>query len=424
MILSSEHTSRGNNALRLDYDPAKGYGKTFVDLNNLHEDWYNINRAKFTLDLYNAGSATFASIAVSTGDDLTWHESLTQPLHYGWNKIMVDVSSETWKSQRTNWTYTGDIANLDQLRKISVGIFGYTTTGSIYVDNMHIFYDDGFVVYPGDMLGATIMLHACKMAGITLGTKTVTPTGQVNYGDELTYTLVFSAAPDIQVGLYDPLEGTTFITFTERPTGVTQTNGVITGALTLTPTRPITVSFVAQASIPITAGWTVSVANHACLYPWSSTLGGCLWTNNVTKPVFRPYEKVYLPLIVKPWPPLCVTPSSFLVREDEFFLDTRNGAIPSIPPVNGVDLNNYILAMAFHGGTGGQAQLYFKNSSWENVYSTWKGIADAPPLRFDPIYDPCDVCDFRDFSHIYAIGARIRNGTQGVTITSACLIRR
>jgi hypothetical protein len=34
--------------------------------------------------------------------------------------------------------------------------------------------------------------------------KSVTPQGQVYYGDELTYTLVISAAPGTQLGLYDP----------------------------------------------------------------------------------------------------------------------------------------------------------------------------------------------------------------------------
>jgi len=35
-------------------------------------------------------------------------------------------------------------------------------------------------------------------------TKTVTPTQQVAHGDEITYTLIISAAPGVHVGLYDP----------------------------------------------------------------------------------------------------------------------------------------------------------------------------------------------------------------------------
>ena len=48
-------------------------------------------------------------------------------------------------------------------------------------------------------------------------TKTVTPTGEVAYGDALTYTLIVSAALGTQLGLYDPLTGTTFMHFVEQP---------------------------------------------------------------------------------------------------------------------------------------------------------------------------------------------------------------
>jgi hypothetical protein len=165
MVLSSERVSQGSKALRLDYDAEKGYGKAYVDLGNVREDWYDPDRAKFTLDVYNPGDAAFAAVAISTGEDLVWHESPMQPLRCGWNTIIVDVSSETWKSQRTNWEYVGDIAGLDDVRKVSIGVFGYTQEGSVYIDNMRIFYDDGFVVYPGDMLGRLILCHAVEMAG-------------------------------------------------------------------------------------------------------------------------------------------------------------------------------------------------------------------------------------------------------------------
>jgi hypothetical protein len=128
--------------------------------------------------------------------------------------------------------------------------------------------------------------------------KTVIPQGQVSYGDELTYTLVISTVVDMPVGLYDPLEGTTFTRFVERPTGVICSDDTITGTLTVTPTNQITVSFVVQVDTSGTAGVTVDVTNSARICPIGGTLGDCVWSNEVTNPAFQPYS-IYLPLVVR-----------------------------------------------------------------------------------------------------------------------------
>lgn len=381
--------------------------------------------------------------------------------------------------------------------------------------------DNRDAVISGAILTNTATLSNAEIVHSTTvyapsGTKTVTPTGQVHCSDRLTYTLVISATPGTQVGLYDPLEGTTWITFTQQPAGVSHADGVITGTLEVTSTDPITVSFDVRASIPVTPGGVATVTNRACIYPLGGTLGDCVWTNMVANTVL-PCE-IYLPLVLKRWPPipyapiltgtdgvscgshtmswtesperlaitytvqeatdpvftthpielcttqvtscmtygkpagtyyyrvrgqndwgygewsnvtsvrvlspLCVAPSAFQIRGDEFFLDTSNGAIPCIPVNNGVDLTNYVLEMTFGSGDGRRAQLYFKDSDWKNVYSTRRTIKRDVPIRFDPIYNPCDVCEFRDFTHIYAVGAKILGGTPGVTLASACLVRR
>jgi hypothetical protein len=138
--------------------------------------------------------------------------------------------------------------------------------------------------------------------------KMVTPQGTVNYGDELTYTLVISAAPGIWLGLFDPLEGTTFQRFVERPPGTWHADGVvggtvylggyITGTLEVTPSNQVTVSFVTQVGIPGTAGWTANVTNRACAYPYGETLSGCIWSDEVTNRAFRACN-IYLPLMMR-----------------------------------------------------------------------------------------------------------------------------
>ncbi|MCP4540728.1 MAG: hypothetical protein GY832_26620 [Chloroflexi bacterium] len=130
-------------------------------------------------------------------------------------------------------------------------------------------------------------------------TKSVVPTGAVDYGDELTYTLVITAMPGDALGLYDPLSGTTFLRFVEPVTGVVGTAEAISGTLSVTSTAPLTVSFVARVGVPGTVGLTVDVNNRACVYPaGKSTLLYCVWSNTVTNDAFHPYN-IYLPLVIR-----------------------------------------------------------------------------------------------------------------------------
>ena len=148
--------------------------------------------------------------------------------------------------------------------------------------------------------GTGISVIALDSAQTIEVAKTVTPQGGVEYGDELTYTLVLSAAPGTRVALYDPLIDTAFSRFVARPTtgAVTHTDGVISGVLTITPANRVTVGFVVRVSVPITAGSTVSVANRACVNPFGGTLDRCIWSEPVANPSFRPYV-LYLPLSVR-----------------------------------------------------------------------------------------------------------------------------
>jgi hypothetical protein len=132
-------------------------------------------------------------------------------------------------------------------------------------------------------------------------TKSVTPQGPVDYGAALTYTLVVSAAPGTQLGLYDPLAGTNFVRFAAggQPSAVVAVDDVVTGTLEVTPTNRVTVSFVARVGVPGTAGWTADVENRACIYPAGGTVeGDCTWSNVVTNEAFHPFG-VYLPLVLK-----------------------------------------------------------------------------------------------------------------------------
>jgi hypothetical protein len=50
--------------------------------------------------------------------------------------------------------------------------------------------------------------------------------------------------------------------------------------------------------VPETVGWTATVTNQACVYPFDGSLGGCVWSNEVINPAFQLHE-VYLPLVLR-----------------------------------------------------------------------------------------------------------------------------
>jgi hypothetical protein len=185
---------------------------------------------------------------------------------------------------------------------VTLALSGTTTYAGRYAD----FTAAGeyrVVVHAKDADGHTAVPKSAVIEGMPSAvppqvTKFVRPEGEVEYGDWLTYTLVVSATPGTPTRLYDPLTGTTFSRFLAQPEGVSHEDGAITGTLTVTPTSQVTVSFVAQVEFPGTLGWTGTITNRACVYPFAGTLGGCFWSNEVVNPAFRPYE-VYLPLVVR-----------------------------------------------------------------------------------------------------------------------------
>ncbi|MBN2001941.1 MAG: hypothetical protein JXA21_01185 [Anaerolineae bacterium] len=130
-------------------------------------------------------------------------------------------------------------------------------------------------------------------------TKSVTPEGQVDYGDEITYTLTISAENGTQVRLYDRLVGTTWLrSVGQLPMGITHDDGILTGTLMVTPANQVTVDFVTQLDIPGTAGITATIANRACVYPVGGTLDNCIWSNEVANFAFLPY-RIYLPVTLR-----------------------------------------------------------------------------------------------------------------------------
>jgi hypothetical protein len=224
--------------------------------------------------------------------------------------------------------------------------------------------------------------------------KSVLPQGQVKYGDELTYTLTISATPGTQVGLYDPLMDTTFMRFVEQPSGVTHANitsgtlriGVITGTLTFTSTDQITVSFVAQVAVPGTLGWTVTVTNRACVYPFGGSLEDCAWSNKVSNTAVGPGSIVYLPLVSKPFPAPYKCERSYYVDSvtgsDANPGTSRDRPWRTLAPVRAMDFAPSDCVF-FKRGSSWTGDLVIDDSGTRDspiVFTTY-GTGDKPILR-------------------------------------------
>ena len=132
----TQHVAEGQHACELAYDSAKGNGKAYWEFANLSENW--VDRPKLFATVYSPVNNLRLSVVVSTGPDLTWHESVEQNLRVGWNAVVVDLRASNWKTQASNWENRVPIENLNQIQRLSFGLFGYNASGKIWLDNIQL----------------------------------------------------------------------------------------------------------------------------------------------------------------------------------------------------------------------------------------------------------------------------------------------
>ncbi len=219
-----------------------------------------------------------------------------------WGTVEVESRGETTATLR--FAVKDDLSGVKELLFSSDPWFFENVTRQPYQDRLVWDFRDTNEVYVGFADGVGnwsegYWVPRRETAAMTI-TKSVVPTGPVSYGDELTYTLVVSTAPGTEVGIYDPLTDLTFERFTQPVTGVIYSDSIITGSLTVTPTTPVTITFVARAGLSNTVVLPADVSNSACIYPAWSTLYNCLWSNTVTNEASHTgNNKIYLPLVLR-----------------------------------------------------------------------------------------------------------------------------
>jgi hypothetical protein len=140
-----------------------------------------VNRVKFPWMIYKpAGSALNVAVALTATTNYNWYESTQQTLTDGWNEIIFDLSAGDWKAADTGWQHNRHLLDvLDSVKKVNLVVYGETGVGSIYIDNVRVKRDDGFIIYAGDPLEPVIRQHADNMAAKGSG-------GPVRYNWEAT----------------------------------------------------------------------------------------------------------------------------------------------------------------------------------------------------------------------------------------------
>ncbi|MFH0954015.1 MAG: chitobiase/beta-hexosaminidase C-terminal domain-containing protein, partial [Verrucomicrobiota bacterium] len=225
IVLSGEHVVQGTNALKMSWYGTNGANQALFKCPT-NETWVlrvdnsltndpptrGINRTKFFWSFYNPNAYTLkVSLAVVGGPDLTWCEGAASALTAGWNRVLFDLSAGhyVWVSNgvtRTNYLINipSPASNvLEDVRQVAL-VFKDLPAGhgDVFVDNVKIKRDDGFVIYADDPVNPVIKAHADRLAARNI------PTNRANAapvasnlwivakpnGDTTAFTLVASDA--------------------------------------------------------------------------------------------------------------------------------------------------------------------------------------------------------------------------------------
>jgi hypothetical protein len=132
VAVTSENASQGVQALQLTFDKNdKPKAIFFLDRE------LNLSQAPFLqFDIFNPGSAVDVIVALTTGPESTWYESMNFPLAAGQiNRVVFDLSAGDYKAASTNWEFRATIADLNAVHRLAI-IITPAASGSVYLDNI------------------------------------------------------------------------------------------------------------------------------------------------------------------------------------------------------------------------------------------------------------------------------------------------
>ncbi len=178
---STNFMIEGTNALKLSYSGAAT--NTAVFSVDTEQQWIvrevdgqakGVNRVKFMWNFYNPGPAVQMALALRGTTNWTWAEAPKQTLTTGWNKVMFDLSADYWATEAGGWKYNWTLIDvkddrnknvLEDVRQVDIVFSGLPAgAGAIYMDDVTITRDTGFVIFMDDPVCDTIRAHADRMA--------------------------------------------------------------------------------------------------------------------------------------------------------------------------------------------------------------------------------------------------------------------
>ena len=184
ITLSTNYVSQGTNGLKLEWNVPDTSHATAVFRCPTNEKWllrvdnnstnepptHGINRTKFFWDFYNPGAAVQVALTVRGGSPNAYLcKNAPTTLTTGWTHVMFDLSSGQWGWESNGWsntTYLIYIPNsrsnvLEDIKEAGLEFTGLPVgAGAVYIDNIKIKRDDGFVVYADDPVNPVIKAHA------------------------------------------------------------------------------------------------------------------------------------------------------------------------------------------------------------------------------------------------------------------------
>lgn len=104
----------------------------------LNADMNLTDMTKVTFDVYNdATAAASVCLAFNTLPGYQFFESLAfNSSLKKWVPVEIDLTRKKFKSAATNWRYTGEIANKDNVKDIFILIYNRDARGALFIDNI------------------------------------------------------------------------------------------------------------------------------------------------------------------------------------------------------------------------------------------------------------------------------------------------
>jgi len=133
VAVSSEYASQGSSTLALTFgiDQAKAI---FV-----LEGQFDASKGETLAFELNDPQGTVAAVgvAVCTGTDWYWHESVLLPVQPGTNSLAFSLTDNTYKTAATIWEPAATLANRQDVKRYVVILYP-TANGTVYLDNFRL----------------------------------------------------------------------------------------------------------------------------------------------------------------------------------------------------------------------------------------------------------------------------------------------